>query len=159
MSATRARVVGVIGAAAADAELAQLAEAVGCGIARRGWVLVCGGRGGVMEAASRGAAESGGTVVGILPCADPDGANPWVTIPIATGLGQARNAVIACTAQVLLAVGGGYGTLSEIGHGLKAGRPVVVLRGWDIPGVHRADTAEEALALADRLSRPSRPTP
>jgi uncharacterized protein (TIGR00725 family) len=124
--------IAVIGSAVCDKEVAVLAEAVGREIARRGAVLVCGGRGGVMEAACRGAKGAGGTTVGILPGTDRSQANPFVDVPIVTGLGEARNAVVVRTADVVIAVTGGYGTLSEIGLALKMGRPVVGLGTWDL---------------------------
>jgi uncharacterized protein (TIGR00725 family) len=124
--------VAVIGSAVCDEEAAAVAEAVGREIARRGSVLVCGGRGGVMEAACRGAKAEGGTTVGILPGTDRNQANPFVDVPIATGLGEARNAVVVRTADVVIAVTGGYGTLSEIGLALKMGRPVIGLGTWEL---------------------------
>jgi uncharacterized protein (TIGR00725 family) len=106
------------------------AERVGRALAARGCVLVCGGLGGAMAAACRGAKAAGGTTIGILPGTDPAAANPWVDHAVCTGLGQARNAVLAATGQALIAVGGGVGTLSEIALGLRLGRPVVLLGGW-----------------------------
>ena len=134
------------GEPAAD-ELAT-AEAVGRELGRRGAVLVCGGLGGAMEAACRGASESGGTTVGILPGNERSAANSYVAIAIATGLGEARNALVVRTADAVVAVGGGYGTLSEIGLGLKAGKPVVGLGSWEIDGMTVAATAEQAVAAA-----------
>ena len=107
--------LAVIGSAGCSEEVAALAEAVGREIARAGAVLVCGGRGGVMEAACRGAKAERGTTVGILPGLDRREANPYVDIPIVTGLGEARNAVVVRTADAVVAVSGGFGTLSEIG--------------------------------------------
>ncbi len=141
-----------------------MAEEVGQRIARRGAVLVCGGRGGVMEAACRGAKAEGGTTVGILPGGDRSEANAYVDIPIATGLGEARNAIVVRTADAVIAVSGGYGTLSEIGLALKMGRPVVGLGTWELcqdglmaDGLFRAGTpaqaVEQALALAGALAR------
>jgi uncharacterized protein (TIGR00725 family) len=124
--------VAVVGSASCDEECAALAEAVGREIARRGAVLVCGGRGGVMEAACRGAKAEGGTTVGILPGTDRGEANPYVDLPIVTGLGEARNAIVVRTADAVVAVSGGFGTLSEIGLALKMGRPVVGLATWEL---------------------------
>jgi uncharacterized protein (TIGR00725 family) len=124
--------LAVIGSATCSQEVAALAEAVGREIARAGAVLVCGGRGGVMEAACRGAKAEGGTTVGILPGLDRREANPYVDIPIVTGLGEARNAVVVRTADAVVAVSGGFGTLSEIGLALKMGRPVVGLGTWEL---------------------------
>lgn len=126
--------VGVIGPGSrdhgADRVLSAKAEEVGRAVARAGAVLVCGGLGGVMAAACRGAAEVGGRTVGLLPGSERAEANPWVEIAIPTGLGELRNGLLVRAADVLVALGGGYGTLSEIGLALRAGRPVVGLGTW-----------------------------
>jgi uncharacterized protein (TIGR00725 family) len=147
--------VAVIGSAACPPPVAEMAEAVGREIARRGHVLVCGGRGGVMEAACRGAKATGGLTVGILPGTDRREANAFVDVPIATGLGEARNAIVVRAADAVIAVHGEYGTLSEIGLALKMGKPVVGLGTWAVspPGdghdpVARAATPAEAVAAA-----------
>jgi uncharacterized protein (TIGR00725 family) len=119
---------------------------VGRGLAARGAVVVCGGLGGVMEAACRGAKEAGGQTVGILPCTDRAAANPFVDTAVPTGLGEARNALVVRAADALIAVGGGYGTLSEIALALKAGKRVVGLDSWDIDGVVAVCDAEAAVA-------------
>ncbi len=137
--------VAVIGSASCSAEVAAQAEAVGREIARRGAVLVCGGRGGAMEAACRGAKAEGGTTVGILPGADRGEANRYVDIAITTGLGEARNAIVVRTADAVVAVSGGYGTLSEIGLALKMGRPVVGLDTWEL---QQADQPVDAVIQA-----------
>lgn len=124
--------VAVVGSACCDDRVAALAEAVGREIARQGAILVCGGRGGVMEATCRGARSEGGLAIGILPGTDRQAMNPYVDVAIATGLGEARNAVIVRTADVVIAISGGYGTLSEIGLALKMGRPVVGLDTWTL---------------------------
>lgn len=146
--------------ATATPELEEVAEAVGREIGLAGLGLVCGGRGGVMEAACRGAKAAGGLTVGILPSYDRTDANPYVDIVICTGLGEARNTLVAATGAVLIAVGGEWGTLSEIALALKIGRPVISLAGygWDIrraslrdnvPGaILIAKTPQEAVALA-----------
>jgi uncharacterized protein (TIGR00725 family) len=108
-------------------------------------VLVCGGLGGVMEAACRGAKETGGTTVGILPGTDRSVANPHVDIAVATGLGEARNALVVRAADALVAIGGGYGTLSEVALALKAGKRVVGLGTWDVEGVEAAGSPEAAV--------------
>jgi uncharacterized protein (TIGR00725 family) len=128
--------------------LATLAEEVGRLVAEAGAILVCGGMGGVMEAACRGARQAGGTTLGILPGQDRVAANPYVDIAVATGINEARNLAIIRTADVLVAVGGSYGTLSEIGFALKAGKRVVGLKTWDIEGIEKADSPEAALKLA-----------
>lgn len=116
-------------------------------IALNGWVLVNGGLTGVMEASARGASEAGGTVVGIVPGPTTKSANPFVTIPVATNLGYARNMVIVHTADSLIAIGGGEGTLSEIAIGLKLGKTVLGLDTWKIEGVRPVTSANEAIAL------------
>jgi uncharacterized protein (TIGR00725 family) len=121
---------------------------VGRLLAERGAVLVCGGLGGTMEAACRGARGAGGTTIGILPGLDRADANPYVDVAVPTGLGEARNALVVRAADVVIAVGGGYGTLSEIALALKAGKRVIGLGTWEIEGVARADGAEAAVAAA-----------
>jgi uncharacterized protein (TIGR00725 family) len=108
-------------------------------------VLICGGLGGVMEAACRGAKQTGGTTVGILPGDDRSAANPYVDIVIPTGLGEARNAVVVRSADALIAIGGAYGTLSEIAFALKAGKLVVGLGTWEVEGVLAADSPAAAV--------------
>jgi uncharacterized protein (TIGR00725 family) len=148
-------IIAVCGAGRCDATLAAQAESVGRGIALAGATLVCGGLGGVMAAACRGARLAGGVTIGILPGNDPRAANPDVVIPIATGMGEARNAIIIHTAGVVIAVGGEYGTLSEIALARKAGRVVIGLGTWDLgqdaagqPHVIAVDTPEAAVAAA-----------
>jgi len=122
--------VSVIGAGAATAEEKALAEEVGRLVAERGAVLVCGGLGGVMEAACRGARSADGLTVAVLPGYDRSAANPWAEVAIATGLAEARNVVVAASGDGCIAVGGSLGTLSEIAIALKLGRPVVALGSW-----------------------------
>jgi hypothetical protein len=122
--------IGVVGEGVCSARIARDAERVGGAIARAGAVLLCGGLGGVMEAAARGAAQAGGVVVGLLPGFRRADANRWVTIPIVTGMDQARNVVLVRSCDAVVAVGGMYGTLSEIALALKLGIPVVGLRTW-----------------------------
>jgi uncharacterized protein (TIGR00725 family) len=140
--------IAVVGPGEATAADLGAAEAVGNELARAGAVLVCGGLGGVMEASCRGAREAGGTTIGILPGSDRAAANPFVDVAIATGLGEARNALVVRSADALVAVGRGYGTLSEIALALKAHKPVVALDSWDIDGVDSAATPEQAVAAA-----------
>ena len=146
----------------ADAErLLDSAEEVGRELARGGATVITGGLGGVMRAASRGALAAGGETIGILPGADPSEANEYVRTPIATGLGVARNLVVVTSADAVVAVGGRYGTLSEIGLALRQGRHVVTLSSWRLeteqrtraPRVHRARDPRDAAALALRLAR------
>lgn len=140
--------MAVVGPGDAGADELTAAEAVGRELALRGAVLVCGGLGGAMEAACRGASEAGGATVGILPGTERSAANPYVDLAIPTGLGEARNALVVRSADAVVAVGGGYGTLSEIALGLKAGKPVVGLGSWEIDGLTAAGTPEEAVAAA-----------
>jgi uncharacterized protein (TIGR00725 family) len=144
--------IGVIGAGECPRDILQIAEDVGKHIAEREAILVCGGMGGVMKAAAKGAREAGGMTVGILPGPDAGDANPYIDIPIVTGMGEARNVIIVRTADAVIAVSGGHGTLSEIAFCLKLGVPIVGLHTWNVdPAVYRADTAEEAVDLAFRL--------
>jgi uncharacterized protein (TIGR00725 family) len=138
-------IIAVIGGRRSDKSLLKEAEEAGRLIARKGLTLVCGGLRGVMEAASRGAKSEGGLTVGILPQNDSREANPFIDIPIVTGLGIGRNVIIARTADALIAVGGEYGTLSEIAFALQMGKPVAGIKTWDIKGVVSAENAEEAV--------------
>ncbi|MDY6836952.1 MAG: TIGR00725 family protein [Thermodesulfobacteriota bacterium] len=140
------RMIGVIGAGHCDETVYEQARRVGAGIAETGATLVCGGLGGVMEGACQGAYEAGGQTVGILPGADRGEANPYVMIPIVTDLGHARNILIVRTADILVAVSGGYGTLSEISIGLKLGKPVIGLHTWpDMKGIQYVTTPDQAV--------------
>jgi uncharacterized protein (TIGR00725 family) len=132
VSALMKTFVAVIGGENCTAEVGRLAEQVGRLLAERGVVLVCGGRGGVMEAACRGAKAAGGLTVGILPGDDRSQSNAYVDIPVVTGLGWARNAVVVKTAQAAIALDGKYGTLSEIACALQEGIPVVGVGTWTL---------------------------
>jgi uncharacterized protein (TIGR00725 family) len=152
---SRARQISVIGGGEADERALRDAEAVGRGIAEAGAVLVCGGRTGIMEAASLGASEAGGTVLGVLPTTDPADANPHVTHVIATGVGHARNLAVVGSGDAAIAIGGEWGTLSEIAFARRLGRPVVALRSWPLRnragtdlGILEAETPEEAVEAA-----------
>ena len=135
-------IIGVIGDSDPAPETAALAEEAGA-------VLVCGGLGGVMEAAARGAKSAGGLTVGVLPSYDARSANAFIDIPIVTGMGHARNVVIAATAHALIAMAGAYGTLSEIAIGLKLGKRVISLGRDESPvGVVPASSAREAVRMA-----------
>ncbi len=149
--------VAVIGSSSCSAEVAAWAETVGRLLAERGAVLLCGGLGGVMEAAARGAQQSGGLTVGILPGIAADEANPYIDVPLATGMGEMRNALIVRAAQAAIAIGGGWGTLSEIAMAQRIKTPVVGLHdafpaAIDIPRV----TSPEA-AVAWALEQATRP--
>ncbi len=124
--------IGVIGAQYPSPSLEKVAYAVGREIARKGAVLICGGLGGVMEAACKGAKEGGGFTVGVLPGENPAGANPYVDLPLLTGMGEARNLIIVNTAQALVACGGAEGTLSEIAFTLKRGKILVGIDTWKV---------------------------
>jgi uncharacterized protein (TIGR00725 family) len=152
-------IVAVIGAGRCSKEVAQVAESVGRELARRGVTLVCGGLGGVMEAVCRGAKSEGGLTVGILPGSSRHEANPFVDIPVVTGLGEARNIIVVRTAQAVIAVDGEYGTLSEIAFALKLGIPVVGLDTWQlakqgrlVPSIVEAETPVEAVDRALALA-------
>lgn len=154
-------IIAVIGAGEPSNEVADLAENVGRELGKWGITLVCGGLGGVMEAACRGAKSAGGTTIGVLPGSDPTVANRWVDYPICTGLSYARNVIIVKTGRAVIAVGGAYGTLSEIGHALSDGIPVVGLRTWGlIPGdvapdssILVAENASEAVEMAVEVAK------
>ncbi|MBD3289722.1 TIGR00725 family protein [candidate division KSB1 bacterium] len=135
-------------------ELIRLAEEVGTEIAQHRVILICGGLGGIMEAASRGAKNAGGLTIGVLPGTAKRDANPYIDIPIVTGMSEARNVIITRTADAVIAVGGFYGTLSEIAFSLAFGKPVVGLRTWEIDeNIHHVETAEEAVELAIKVIR------
>jgi uncharacterized protein (TIGR00725 family) len=138
----------VVGPGVAGPDEMAAAESVGRALAAGGAVVVCGGLGGTMEAACRGAKGAGGTTVGLLPGSDRAQANPFVDVAVPTGLGEARNALVVRTADALVAIGGGYGTLSEIALALKAGKPVVGLASWDIDGIEVARSPEAAAERA-----------
>jgi len=147
------RMIGVIGAADGSASELKMAREVGREIARCGFVLVCGGLEGVMEAACRGACEEGGMTIGILPGTRRSDANAFVDIPIITGMGHARNLLIVQTAGAVVALPGGAGTLSEVALALKVGTPVIALGAWShIDGVQAADTPAEAVRMAAKLA-------
>ncbi len=163
MAATVARrvIIGVMGSSQCDSTLYEQARAVGRLIAERGAALLCGGLGGVMEAAARGACEAGGLTIGILPGGSERESppNPYIQIAIFTGLSEARNVINVRSADAIIAIAGGYGTLSEIALALKVGKPVVLLHSWRFESpfeepvgvVRMAETPEEAVAFAFEL--------
>lgn len=144
----RAPVIAVIGGRKASRALLGEAEKAGALIARKGATLICGGLGGIMEAASRGAQEEGGLTIGILPHDIGSPANPFIDVAIATGMGIGRNIIIARTADALIAIGGAYGTLSEIAFALQLEKPVIGIKTWEIKGIDQAADAEEAVQKA-----------
>ena len=156
MSASTRLIIGVIGANQPSNVTYRLAQEVGRKIAERGGVVVCGGLGGVMEAACKGAKEAGGLTIGILPGEEAKTANSYVDIPIVTGIGYARNIILVRTAESIIAMDGSYGTLSEIAHALQMGKPVIGIRSQiapiDVPQVGDPEEAVERAfaACADR---------
>jgi len=144
--------VAVVGPGEAAPEQMEVAEAVGRGLAAAGAIVVTGGRGGVMAAACKGAERLAGTSVGILPGSDRGEANAWVSVAIPTGLGELRNGLIIRAVDAVIAVGGAYGTLSEVALALKTGVPVVGIGSWEIEGIERAATPEEAVGRALELA-------
>jgi uncharacterized protein (TIGR00725 family) len=144
-----ARQVSVIGS---GAEHEQRAEQIGRLLAERGCTVVCGGLGEVMAAAARGAKAAGGTTIGVLPGESKADANEWIDHVVVTGIGHARNLAVVASGDAVIAVGGSWGTLAEIGFARRLGRPVVILEpGWQVEGVERAASAEEAVARALEL--------
>ena len=144
--------VAVVGTSTATPEQATTAEAVGRRLAERGAIVVCGGLGGVMEATARGAHAAGGIVVGLLPGRDRTEANGYLTVALATGLGEMRNPLVVRSADAVIAIGGAYGTLSEVAFALRTGVPVVGLGTWDLDDVLVAPGADEAVELALALA-------
>jgi len=141
MPGNKKRFIAVIGSGQCSKEEARLAEEVGREIARQDAILVCGGLGGVMEAACRGAQSEGGITVGILPGEIRQAANPYVQIPIVTGIGHARNVAVVKSSQAVIAISGSYGTLSEIGHALRNGIPVIGLNTWSLSKNNQTDNS------------------
>ena len=153
-------IIAVIGNSSCSPKEAKLAETVGELLAQQGVTVICGGLGGVMEAVCRGAKSKGGLTVGILPGQDPSTANPWVDIPVVTGIGEARNVAVVKSAQAVIAIGGSHGTLSEIAYALKSGIPVVGLNTWslsrngrDDDSIIRVQGATEAVDKAISLAK------
>jgi hypothetical protein len=151
--------VAVVGAGVAGADLERVAEAVGRGLAENGAVVLCGGLSGVMEAVCRGCRAAGGTSVGILPGDDRAAANEFVDLALATGMGEMRNALIVRAADVVVALGGEFGTLSEVAFALKIGRPVVGYETWELrrrgaadDSITRVASPQDAVAAALRLA-------
>ena len=162
---SRQLLISVIGRGfGASSRAEELATAVGRLLAERGATVVCGGLGGVMEAACKGAKSAGGTTVGILPGSDPSDANEWVDIPIPTGLGYARNTIVVKAGAAVIAVSGAYGTLSEIGHSLAEYKPVIGLETWELDPpdgtgdlIIRASDPEDAVNKAMAIARGDQP--
>jgi uncharacterized protein (TIGR00725 family) len=143
--------IGIIGAGECSLETYQQAKELGYYIGRNHWILICGGLGGIMEGAAEGCYQAGGMTVGILPGNEKNAANPFINIPIATGLGEGRNVLVVKASDVVVAIAGGYGTLSEIGLALKIGKPVVGLGTWlDIDGIDYVETPQQAIVAVDK---------
>ncbi len=150
--------IAVIGGSECSPQVAKLAEEVGREIACHGAILVCGGLGGIMEAACKGASCEGGLTIGVLPGDNRQTANPYVQIPIVTGIGYARNVAVVKSAQAVIAIDGSYGTLSEIGHALQSGIPVIGLNTWSLSidgqmdnSIIPADNPKDAVNKAVKL--------
>jgi uncharacterized protein (TIGR00725 family) len=150
--------IGVIGGGDVPAQITKLAEEVGREIARQGAALVCGGMGGVMEAACKGASAEGGLTIGILPGDNRETANQYVKIPIVTGIGYARNVAVVKSSQAIIAIDGSYGTLTEIGYALQSGIPVIGLKTWSMSinghedkKIIRAENPKDAVEKAVEL--------
>lgn len=144
--------VSVIGGSTVDEEIYERARAVGRLLGERDHTVVCGGLGGVMEAACRGASEVGGRTIGILPVDDVDAANEYVDVPVATGIGHARNALVVLNCEAAIAIDGAYGTLSEIALALNAELPVAGLDTHDVEGIERVGSPEAAVEFVERQS-------
>lgn len=149
------QIIAVIGASECSAQEAEWAEEVGRELAKQGAIVVCGGLNGVMEAVCRGASLAGGTTIGILPADSADAANPYVQIPIVTGMGYARNVIVVKSARAVIAIGGSYGTLSEIAHARQRRIPVIGLNTWELArngqrddSIIPARSPQEAVILA-----------
>lgn len=148
-------IIGVIGTSEASNEEYKTAEEVGREIARRKGILVCGGLGGVMEASCRGAKSEGGLTIGIIPGSSKKEANPYVDIPIVTGISEARNIIVVRSSNAIIAIGGSFGTLSEIAFALKLEIPVIGINTWEVStNIKKATTPKEAVDLAFSLARP-----
>ncbi|MFN7065249.1 MAG: TIGR00725 family protein [Aquificaceae bacterium] len=141
--------VAVIGSSRAKQEEYKLAYELGREIAKRGWLVVCGGRGGVMEAVCKGAKEEGGITVGILPSYEGEEANPYVDIRIRTGMGWNRNPLVVASGDVVVAIGGNWGTLSEIAYALILEKPIIGYKTHTIEGLHQAEDLREILAFLE----------
>jgi uncharacterized protein (TIGR00725 family) len=145
--------IAVIGGHNCSKQVEELAHNLGKNIAKVGYNLVCGGLGGVMEAVSRGCKEEGGLTIGILPGEDKKSANPFIDIVIPTGLGYTRNTLVVQTGDVVLALPGEYGTLSEIAFALVLKKPVIGIGSWDIPGVIQVKTVTQAMEKLAEILR------
>lgn len=152
MDSIKQSVIGVIGAGDATQEDCNIAEAVGKEIASKQYTLLCGAMGGVMEAACRGAKSMNGTTIGILPGTSKQECNPYIDYPIVTGMGHGRNVIVAGSSDAIIAIGGSYGTLSEIAFALRLKIPIIGINTWDVsPDIKKAHTPEIAVDMAIEL--------
>ncbi len=151
LSSSNKVIIAVVGGHKCSKEVEQIATKLGKLIAEVGYILVCGGLGGVMKAVSMGNSLAGGLSVGILPGEDKRTANPYIDIPIPTGLGYTRNTIVVGCADIIIALPGEYGTLSEIAFALNMKKPVIGIGSWDIKGMQQAATPEEAIELVKEL--------
>jgi uncharacterized protein (TIGR00725 family) len=158
---SRRKIVSIIGGADCTKQEYEIAEQVGILLGEAGVIVVCGGRGGIMEAVCYGAQKVGGLTIGILPDHDPNSGNPYLDIALPTGLGNNRNLLVAQAGEVVIAIGGGYGTLSEIGIALKSGREVIGINTWTAAdkfgkniSIRSANNAEEAVQYALEIIMP-----
>lgn len=158
MPQKREKLIAVIGGSEPSPEEARLAEEVGRELARRGVILICGGLSGVMESACRGAASEGGLTIGILPGDTPDTANPYVSIPIVSGIGYARNIAVVKSAEAVIAIGGNYGTLTEIAYACQSNIPIIGLQTWTLSRNGRLDdsiiVAEDPIEAVNKALNP-----
>ena len=149
MTTSRKKIIGVIGAGDADAEDLKIAQSVGEEIASNGYTLLCGAMGGVMEAASKGAKSKGGTCIGIVPGSSKNECNPYIDYAVVTGMGHARNVIVAGSCDAIIAIGGSFGTLSEIAFALRLEIPIIGLNTWDVSSdIKKAETPKEAVHMA-----------
>ena len=152
MTSNRKKIIGVIGAGDAGVEDLKMAEAVGEEIASNGYTLLCGGMGGVMEAASKGAKSKDGVCIGVLPGSSKDDCNPYIDYTVATAMGHARNIIVVGSCDAIIAIGGSFGTLSEIAFALRLEIPIIGLNTWDVStDIKRAETPKEAVHMAVSL--------
>ena len=150
------KLIGVIGSGDASSEQSRIAEEVGRNIANIGCILVCGGLGGVMEAAAKGAKSADGLTVGIIPGPDRGQANPYIDIPVVTGLGEARNLIVVKSSNSIIAIGGSFGTLSEISFALKHDIPLIGLNTWDVSDkIIKCNNPKQAVNTAYELANPT----
>jgi uncharacterized protein (TIGR00725 family) len=152
MAVVKQTIIGIIGAGDASVEERNIAQEVGKEIARNGCTLLCGAMGGVMEASCQGAKSHGGTTIGILPGTSKAGCNPYIDYPIVTGMGHGRNIIVASSSDAIIAIGGSFGTLSEIAFALRLKIPIIGIKTWDVSSdIQKAETPQQAVFMAIKL--------